>query len=179
MLDRVREAMFSTLAPWLPGANVLDLFAGTGSLGLEALSRGAERARLVEQGAHVHSILRRNVQELGLDESVHLVTDDALDPRSWGSAHAFDIVFLDPPYPFLKDGELRARVLETVRTIVLETLAPEGVAVLHVPKRALRVEEFSSDLSTARRQYGTNALWYFQVADSEEHEAADEDSRER
>src|SRR5690606_13703278 len=65
MLDRMPEALFSTLAPWLPDAVVLDLFAGSGSLGLEALSRGARSARLVERDAAAARVLADNVALLG------------------------------------------------------------------------------------------------------------------
>ena len=68
MLDRVREAMFSTLGPWVEGANVLDLFAGTGSLGLEALSRGARHARMVENGRSMVRSLRESVFELDMEQ---------------------------------------------------------------------------------------------------------------
>ena len=66
MLDRVREAMFSTLGPGIDGALALDLFAGSGSLGLEAISRGATLARFVEHDARVASLLARNAEELGV-----------------------------------------------------------------------------------------------------------------
>ena len=80
MLDRVREALFSTLVPRLPGAHVLDLFAGSGSLGIEALSRGVERARLVERDPRTVGVLERNVAQLGLAERVEVVQADALAP---------------------------------------------------------------------------------------------------
>src|SRR5262245_27511390 len=83
MLDRVREAVFSTLMPRLPDATVLDLFAGSGGLGLEALSRGAARVRLVEQDARAMAQLRENVEALGATGRVELVRGDALHETSW------------------------------------------------------------------------------------------------
>src|SRR5262245_65361412 len=69
MLDRVREALFDTLRPWIEGAFVLDLFAGSGALGIEALSRGARRVRFVERAAGACRCLEANVSELGLDDA--------------------------------------------------------------------------------------------------------------
>ena len=94
--DRVRETLFNWLAPYLPGARVLDLFAGSGALGLEALSRGAREAVLVERDRTHLAILRENVALCGLPSAtVHAV--DALAYLK-GSPSPFDIVFLDPPY---------------------------------------------------------------------------------
>jgi len=94
--DRVRETLFNWLAPYLPGAVCLDLFAGTGVLGLEALSRGAQRAVLVEQNADAMRSLHQAVALLGASDA-QVAQGDAL---AWlrDSADAFDIVFLDPPY---------------------------------------------------------------------------------
>ena len=83
MLDRVREAVFSTLQRRLPDAVVLDLFAGSGSLGLEALSRGARHVRLVEQGAPALAALRKNVEALRARHRVEVVVGDALKATSW------------------------------------------------------------------------------------------------
>ena len=91
MLDRVREAMFSTLAPWLDGAHVLDLFAGSGSLGFEALSRGADRATFVEGGPPVVSVLRKNIATLDVEARTTVVMADALAPSSWLGDGSFDI----------------------------------------------------------------------------------------
>ena len=109
MLDRVREALFSTVQDWTADARVLDLFAGSGSLGLEALSRGAERARFVERSAAALSVLRRNVQTLGVADRVEIVRGNALQPATWHDSGAaegarFDIVFFDPPYAMLEDA---------------------------------------------------------------------------
>jgi 16S rRNA (guanine966-N2)-methyltransferase len=99
--DRVRESLFNLLAHGLgdpvPGARVLDLFAGTGALGLEALSRGAEAAVFVEAARGAAGLVEANVARLGLGERARVVRRDAtrLGPNPGA---AFDLVFLDPPY---------------------------------------------------------------------------------
>jgi 16S rRNA (guanine966-N2)-methyltransferase len=93
--DRVRETLFNWLMPALPGARVLDLFAGTGVLGLEALSRGATHAVLVERDPGLAAALREAVAKLSAPAEVH-----AADALAWlgGRGGAFDLVFLDPPF---------------------------------------------------------------------------------
>lgn len=96
--DRVRETVFNWLQPALPGARVLDLFAGSGAFGLEAVSRGAREAHLVEQDPRAHRLLQASVERLQANEAVHVHRADAL---AWLRAplHGrFDIVFLDPPF---------------------------------------------------------------------------------
>lgn len=94
--DRVRETVFNWLAPFLPGAVCLDLFAGSGAFGFEALSRGAARAVLVEQDLEALAALRANRAKLKADDA-EIVAGEALGYLD-GPATAFDIVFLDPPY---------------------------------------------------------------------------------
>lgn len=100
--DRTRESLFSMLAGGrfddpITGARVLDLFAGTGALGLEALSRGAERATFVEDGRKALSLLRQNVEICGAQEHCTVLRRDARRlGANEGAAH--DLVFLDPPY---------------------------------------------------------------------------------
>jgi 16S rRNA (guanine(966)-N(2))-methyltransferase RsmD len=98
--DRVREALFSILGPAVDGARVLDLYAGTGALALEALSRGARSATCVERSPAALAALERNVRELGLGERVTIVRGDALAfaRRLRGESDRFDVVFCDPPY---------------------------------------------------------------------------------
>lgn len=97
--DRVREALFSILGPSVEDAAVLDLFAGSGALGLEALSRGAARAVFVESSPRSLVAIRKNIQRLGT-EAVRVAkgrVEDTL-PRLERDGEAFDLVFLDPPY---------------------------------------------------------------------------------
>jgi len=161
MLDRVREALFSTLAPWLEGAFVLDLFAGSGSLGIEALSRGARRVRFVERNAQAATCLAQNVEELALADAVELVRGDALQAASWGDVPA-DIVFLDSPYPLLDELRSRQALFQALGDLVRHRLASEGVLVFHAPERRVMTAEFGSGLVVRERVYGSNALWYVQ-----------------
>ena len=133
--DRVREAIFNLLVNGAPahpldGARVLDLFAGTGALGLEALSRGAAHVTLVDDGAPARALIRQNIDRMRAMGATKLYRRDATD---LGQNHGapFDLVFLDPPY-----GQgLGARALASARaggwlapgaTIIWEENAPQG-----------------------------------------------------
>lgn len=96
--DRVRETVFNWLQPVLPGARVLDLFAGSGAFGLEAVSRGAREAHLVEQDARASQSLRASVERLQAGDTVHLHRADALAWLRVPLHGRFDVVFLDPPF---------------------------------------------------------------------------------
>ncbi|HEX9937631.1 MAG TPA: 16S rRNA (guanine(966)-N(2))-methyltransferase RsmD [Longimicrobium sp.] len=96
--DRVREAWMSTVAAELPGARVLDLFAGSGALGLEALSRGATRATFVEHDAKALAILRANLAALGAADRADVFRTDAVKFAAALTPGAFDVAFADPPY---------------------------------------------------------------------------------
>lgn len=96
--ERVREAWLSILGPALPGARVLDLFAGSGALGLEALSRGAVAATFVEMGAPSLEALRTNIAAIGAEGSTTVVRGDAMRFVSEIEPGAYDIVFADPPF---------------------------------------------------------------------------------
>lgn len=96
--DRVREAWMSAVAPHLPGARVLDLFAGSGALGLEALSRGAAHAVFVEQAPAALRVLRANLDALRAGARAEVVRGDALRYAASLAPGAFDLAFADPPY---------------------------------------------------------------------------------
>jgi 16S rRNA (guanine966-N2)-methyltransferase len=93
--DRVREALFSILGP-LDGERVLDLFAGSGALGIEALSRGADSAVFVDSDQRALAAIRRNLETIGVEAAVQ--RRDALAYLRGASERPFDLVFLDPPY---------------------------------------------------------------------------------
>lgn len=177
MLAKVREALFSTLGPGIEGAWVLDLFAGSGSLGLEAASRGAAFVRLVEADRRAFATLAENVEGLDLAASVEAVRGDSLDPNTAAPPPGepprwADLVLFDPPYPWLRD-ERRGRLLERIAALVAETLRPEGLLVFHAPARELREEELDAIWEPRSRRYGSSALWYLRApAESDEPEVA-------
>ena len=100
--DRLRETMFNILAHSygdpVAGARVVDLFAGAGALGLEAVSRGARFALLVDDGAEARALLRENVERLGLGGLTRIFRRDATRLGAAPAGEAFDLAFLDPPY---------------------------------------------------------------------------------
>jgi 16S rRNA (guanine966-N2)-methyltransferase len=104
---RVKEALFSILADRVADANVLDLFAGTGALGLEAMSRGASFALFIDDDTEARALMRQNVEALGLGGVTRIFRRDA---TKLGAAHPvepFSLVFLDPPYRYgLAEGAL-------------------------------------------------------------------------
>ncbi|MGH7476525.1 MAG: 16S rRNA (guanine(966)-N(2))-methyltransferase RsmD [Longimicrobiales bacterium] len=96
--DRVREAWFSALQPALGGARVLDLYAGSGALGLEALSRGAAHVTFVERSAGALRALRENIEKLGAAGQAEIIREDVLRYLPALRPGAFDIALADPPY---------------------------------------------------------------------------------
>lgn len=125
--DRVRETLFNWLAPYLPGAHCLDLFAGTGALCLEALSRGAARAVMVERAAAVADHLVRVAETLGA-RTAQIVNRDALAYLR-GVPQPFDIVFIDPPFASGLIGPC-AELIEA-----RGWLKPGGLAYIEAPAR--------------------------------------------
>lgn len=162
--DRAREGLFSTwqalLGGPLDGARVLDLYAGSGAVGLEALSRGAGHTLLVEADARAVRTVRENVRALGLPGAEVRAGKAEQIIRTPAPAQPYDIVFLDPPYA-VRDDDLRE---------ILLTLRAEGwlaADVLATVERSTRGGEFrwpdGFDAIRARR-YGEGTFWYGRAA---------------
>ncbi len=177
MLDRVREALFSTLGPGIEGAFVLDLFAGSGSLGLEAISRGAAYARLVDADPKVIEVLKCNVRTLGVEDRTTVVGGSATEPLNWrppaGEPSRWaDCVLFDPPYPWLAD-ERRVELMRTVTRLMEEVLRPGGLLVFHTPRRGVQESDFEERFEPDRRGYGSSALWYLRAEEEPEGAAVE------
>ena len=155
--DRVRESMFNILAsrlgPVFDGVRVLDLFAGTGALGLEALSRGAAHVTFVEMGAEARGLIRDHIEAFGAGGITKLLRRDATDLGTPGTFGKFDLVFLDPPYGKGLGEQALAGIaangwLADGATIVFEESAEADVAI---------PEGFTLD---DRREYGAAAVHF-------------------
>jgi len=161
--DRMREAIFNILAhgdyPPFMDAQVLDLFAGTGAMGIEALSRGAERAIFVDNGREAQTILKQNITTLGLTNRARVVTTDVMRFAGAGGG-PFDFVFCDAPYergmtrPAL-DALIAGNMLAEDGVIVVETGIDE---TLDLP---------SGLAMTGQRHYGSGRIRILRVADTD------------
>jgi 16S rRNA (guanine(966)-N(2))-methyltransferase RsmD len=132
---RLKKSLFDVIAPRLPGSAVLDLYAGSGALALEALSRGASRAALVEKNRKACDAIRANVEELGLSHRVEIFAREVASTLSklMVRGDRFDVVFADPPYRASDPDKLLGLLAEE------ELVAPGGLVVLeHHHKRELR-----------------------------------------
>jgi len=159
--DRAREGLFNSLGSLLEleGARVLDLYAGSGALGLEALSRGAAEAVLVENGAGVLPVLRANVAAVGLPGAV--VLPGSVPTVVGGAATAaFDLVFADPPY-----AAPVAEVLGVLGALCGNGwLAPDAVVVVERPSREQPWEWPTPLVGLRDRRYGEAVLRYGRVS---------------
>jgi 16S rRNA (guanine966-N2)-methyltransferase len=146
---RAKEAVFSSLQRRVPGAVVLDLYAGSGSLGLEALSRGAASAVFVESDRAAVRVLTDNVASVDLGGTV--VGRDVLRflQRDRGT---YDLVFVDPPYAF-DDAHV-----ESVVRLVEDRVDQDGCVVVH-RRAGGRAPESDSLMCTDRRRYGDSEIW--------------------
>ncbi|TMV52352.1 16S rRNA (guanine(966)-N(2))-methyltransferase RsmD [Paenibacillus mesophilus] len=125
--DKVKEAIFSMIGPYFAGGSVLDLFAGTGGLGIEALSRGMDKAVFVDADIKSIDVVRSNLKAAKLEDQAEVYRNDALRAlKALGKREArFDLVFLDPPYKMTAIPELIGSMLEmdmlaNAATIVVE-----------------------------------------------------------
>jgi 16S rRNA (guanine966-N2)-methyltransferase len=146
--DRVREAWLSIVNPWLGGARVLDLFAGSGALGLEALSRGAEVVDFVEIAPKSIELIRTNAERLGAGEAAIIHRADALRFVEKLPANAYDVAFADPPY----DLGLGAQLAE-------QWMATPFADILGIEHRANDRLPGDGD----RRKYGNTVITFYRV----------------
>ncbi|MBI2776101.1 MAG: 16S rRNA (guanine(966)-N(2))-methyltransferase RsmD [Chloroflexi bacterium] len=169
--DRVKEALFAILEPRLPDAVVLDLFAGSGAAGIEALSRRARRATFVERNGDVVRTLRANLERTHLAPGATVVREDALAWLDGGAGRAgsdgpFDVVVLDPPY---EREDLLAGALE--RLARPGVLAPDAIVVAKHGRRATPPERIGLLASDRERRFGETVLTFYRVAAPDEEDA--------
>lgn len=113
--SRVKESIFNLLRGWFDGTTVIDLFAGVGTMGLEAVSRGAAKVFMVERDRKVHDLLVANIKELHCEDRATAVNADALSLAWMARApRPAQIMFVDPPYSLMEDERTREQVLHMI-----------------------------------------------------------------
>ena len=150
--DRVREALFSSLQPLLPGARVLDLYAGSGALGLEAVSRGAAHATLVERDRRTLAVLSANVEAVGLPGVVVLPHDVGAALAGVLPGTPFDLALADPPY------RTPAAEIDRLLVALLAHLAPGATVVVERARRDPAPSWPAGLVATEPRAYGATVL---------------------
>jgi len=160
--DRLRETLFNVLAPRIMAARFLDLYAGSGAVGIEAASRGAVQVVLVERDAPALKVLRTNLENLGLRGEVRVeavsVAAFLRRGRPQGSATPFDVVFLDPPYDAAEEYALALGLLGGGASGLLA----EDAVVVAEHRRKTRLEEGYGVLARSRLlEQGDAALSFY------------------
>jgi 16S rRNA (guanine(966)-N(2))-methyltransferase RsmD len=170
MLGRVKENLFNILGDEVEDAAVLDLFSGSGSIGLEALSRGAASVRFVEESKEARRALRKNCDSLDLEPGeIEHAPGDAMAAEAWrrpGDERWADLAFLDPPYPIWRSPGDRRRMLSVVTAVLNEALKPTGMLVLHTAPKDLDGPDLGLSSGAKPRTYGNSALWFLRPADA-------------
>jgi 16S rRNA (guanine966-N2)-methyltransferase len=163
MTDRVRENLFNIIGSAVVDATVLDLFCGSGALGLESLSRGAASATLVDWDAAAVRAVETNCRRLGLMEWVRILRRDALRPGGWvrpQGASVYTLLFIDPPYKMTADPSGQARLAEMAGALVrLGVVAPQAVAMVRAERRTSIALPWEGFATIDERTYGTTALY--------------------
>ncbi|MBE9505071.1 MAG: 16S rRNA (guanine(966)-N(2))-methyltransferase RsmD [Proteobacteria bacterium] len=156
--DRVKEALFNIIKQYIAeDTKVLDLFAGTGNLAIEALSRGADKAYLVEKDRESLSIIRENIKLCRFQEEVEIIPLDVKKaiPGLGKKGGGFDIIFIDPPY----DTGLAAETLELLGE---STLSEKALVVAECSAREILEERYGKLVLKDIRRYGDTSLSFFE-----------------
>ncbi len=151
MSERVRNAMFNSIGEEIKGARVLDAFAGSGSIGLEALSRGAKEVVFIERDAIASKIIAKNIKLLGVEKNTTIIRTTVSNWLETATTGEFDIIFADPPYHDTQFSTVE-RVMGLLKVTALMVLSHPGRS--EVPPR-------TGVVVVDNRSYGTAVLTYF------------------
>lgn len=162
VMDRVKEAFFSILGRQIFDATFLDLFAGTGSVGIEALSRGAKRAVFVEMDKLAVQTIQANLEITGLGDSATIRRSDVLSFLKKPSGTAYDFIYIAPP----QYKDLWKKTLETLDANP-GWIGPDTVVIVQIDPSEQQPIELSQLVPYDERRYGKTLLWFFEASDTE------------
>ena len=157
--EKIREAIFNIIAPWLAGGSVLDLYAGTGGLGIEALSRGMDRAVFVEHNSAIVSVLKKNISSCHCEEQsevIGLPVSKGLKILKFRK-EKFALIFLDPPYNEQLAGETIYEIYES------QLLNEDGLITVEHSSREVLEKGYGGIKMENQRKYGQSLVSFFSL----------------
>lgn len=159
--DRVKESVFNILGRGVVGCHFLDLFAGTGSVGIEALSRGAAYARFIEKSRRAVATIAENLEITGLGDKAEVVRGDVFQVLQSIRDSSFDYVYIAPP-------QYRGLWLRTLQLLErrADWVNPEGVILVQIDPKESRELTLSRFVEFDRREYGNTAVVFFEKTSS-------------
>lgn len=161
-LEMVRQAVFNILGQDMEGLRVADVFAGSGVVGIEALSRGASHAVFVERDRDAVACIRRNIEKTGLTDAAEVIVSDAFNTRRYlAEGASFDLVFLDPPFAIAR-GHERSRLTELLESLFASPALPAtATVVLRVPVQGDSAPAPSNAVLDDDRTYGNSRVLFY------------------
>lgn len=153
-LDRVKEALFNIIQNQIMDASVLDLFSGSGALGIEALSRGAKFCTMCDKSYEAIRVINKNIKKTHLEEKVKVINNDYKKALKLLQGQKFDLIFIDPPYA--KDF-----AVDSIKNIIeLDLLADDGIIILETDNKEREIENLNKlDVNVYDlREYGRVTL---------------------
>ncbi len=155
--DRVKVALFDLIGGEIPGTAFLDLFAGTGGVGIEALSRGARQAVFVDSNPDAIRTLGENLSATRLQEKAVIIRSDSFSYLERRERRAFEVIYVAPP----QYRKLWSRALQLIDNRP-EWLAPDGMAIVQIDPKESETVEFTNLVEFDRRKYGSTLLIFFE-----------------
>ncbi len=162
--DRVKESLFSVLYKYgLPAERtVADLFCGVGSLGIEALSRGAQFVTFVEKDPKIIAVLKKNIEKAGFLKVSKVIRANAFKPGAPVDEQRYGLIFVDPPYSATRDVGKNSQ-LNGLLNLLSEQSAADGIVVVRTHRHAELLEQYGRFELIDRRQWGTMAVTILQA----------------
>ncbi|MCT4565049.1 MAG: 16S rRNA (guanine(966)-N(2))-methyltransferase RsmD [Maledivibacter sp.] len=159
--DKVKESVFNILAPYIEDSKVLDLFSGTGNLGIESISRGASKAYLIEKNRKCFDVIKDNVMKTKFDDKIEILIKDASSAlKIFGKiGEKFDIIFMDPPY-------LKGFIIPCLEEINnLHLLSIDGLIVIEHDIKDIIPENIGYLVKFKEKKYGATMISFYHKED--------------
>ncbi len=156
--SKIKEALFSSWQFLIPGADFLDLFAGSGSMGIEALSRGAANVVFVEKSKRAVEVIKKNLSVCKFTEGFQICQDDVFDRLRMlhNSGSSFDLIYLDPPFTV---EEIFLPVMETLAEA--DILKEDGIIGIRTPKEMDMPDAFGKLHKFKKKKYGISTIHFY------------------